>query len=290
VDDNCGIIETREDFDRYAWPEITGDVAAYLLKAQAQIPDGMKMVYLTPAGILENVMWLMGYVPFSYALMDDEQLVWDLFERIGENHLVIMRGCLESCDMSKLGAVAMGDDMGFSTGTMLSPKLMRKFVFPWQKKVVELAHHYDLPFILHSCGNLNAIMGDLIHDVEIDAKHSFEDKIMPVSEACRLYKRDIAILGGVDMDFLCREGEIELVSGVERIIENCAPGGGYALGTGNSLADYVPFRSYTSMLETGDRYGRYPLHVIRQSVAPLSQPLDDSCFHSCQYMDWEENV
>jgi len=35
----------------------------------------------------------------------------------------------------------------------------------------------------YSCGNLSAIMENLIESVSVDAKYSFEDSILPVTEA-----------------------------------------------------------------------------------------------------------
>jgi len=129
-------------------------------------------------------------------------------------------------------------------------------VLPWHKKLARIVHNYDLPIILHSCGNLAAIMDDIIDDVQVDAKHSFEDKILPVTEAKRRYGNRIALLGGVDMNFLCNADSEAIRRYVRNIIEICAPGGGYALGTGNSVTNYVPLENYLTMLDEGRRTGR----------------------------------
>ena len=258
VNDNHGTIENREDFNGYSWPVIDENVMVDIDKCAGILPDGMKMIIgAGPGGILENVVWLMGYIPFSYALADDEQLIWDMFEKIGTNAEQSMKIAMEKADLSKVGAVIMGDDMGYDKSTMLSPEVMRKFVFPWQKKIADIAHDHDLPFILHSCGNLTGVMDDLIDYVGIDAKHSYEDKIMPVAEAKRLYGNRIAILGGVDMHFLTTATLAEVEPYVSKIIEECAPGGGYALGTGNSVANYIPLDNYFEMLRVGNARGKY---------------------------------
>ena len=109
-----------------------------------------------------------------------------------------------TAEMPGVGAMCLGDDMGFKTATMISPTDLRRYVFPWQRKLAQIAHAHDMPFLLHSCGNLEAIMDDLIDDVGIDAKHSFEDIILPVTEAKKLYGDRIALLGGIDVDVLCR--------------------------------------------------------------------------------------
>jgi len=257
VDDNHGIIENRKDFDSYPWPVIGDDLLDNVFEMERMLPDGMKILLSAGGGILEFVVWMMGYVPFSYAKYDDEQLIWDMFEKIGVNATTILSTALAKADIKKIGAIVQGDDMGYNKGTMLSPEDMRKYVFPWTKKLVDIAHSYDLPYILHSCGNLEEVMDDLIDYVGIDAKHSYEDKIMPVDAFKRKYGGRIAVLGGIDLDFLCTRSEDEVRAYVANVLEKCMPGGGYALGSGNSLANYVPIANIKAMYETGLSKGVY---------------------------------
>jgi len=132
--------------------------------------------------------------------------------------------------------------------------MLRKYVFPWQKKIVEVAHRKNLPLILHSCGNLESVMDDLIDYVGIDAKHSYENVIMPITEAKKKYGNRIAVLGGIDVDILSRLSEKEVRKEVTRILYECAPGGGYALGSGNTIANYVKLENYLAMLDEGSKY------------------------------------
>lgn len=107
---------------------------------------------------------------------------------------------------------------------------------------------------MHCCGNIEAIMDDLIDDVSIDAKHSFEDAILPVTDATKKYGSRIAILGGIDVDFLCRSDEAAIRKRVRDTIETClSENGGYCLGSGNSIADYVPVDNFLAMLDEGRR-------------------------------------
>jgi uroporphyrinogen decarboxylase len=188
------------------------------------------------------------------ALQDDPALVRAVAEKVGATLLSLYT---TTADMPNVGAQWIGDDMGFKTATMVSPADLRRLVFPWLKKLAGIAHEKSMPFLLHSCGNLSAVMDELISDVGIDAKHSFEDAVQPVGEAKRLYGDRIAVLGGADMDFLCRSGVEEVRAYTRRLIDECAPGGGWALGTGNSVANYVPLSNYLAMLDEGYRYGTY---------------------------------
>ena len=111
-------------------------------------------------------------------------------------------------------------------------------------------------FLVENCESI-----DLIDFVGIDAKHSWEDAILPVTEAKKRYGGRIAILGGVDMDVLARGDEEEVRAYTRRVIRECGPGEGYALGSGNSLVNYVKVQNYLAMLDEGRKYGVYPLKL-----------------------------
>jgi len=250
VSDDISPIRTREDFDRYEWPDPDTVTTEHLELSAKLLPEGMGILLLS-SGVLENVMWLMGYAGLAEALYDDPQLVEDMFEAVGSR---IVRAYSRVIDCPEVGGVFFGEDMGFKTATMIAPEHMRKYQFPYVKQLVELAHKHDKFFVLHSCGNLEQIMDDLIDDVGIDAKHSFEDAIMPVSDFKRVYGKRIGVVGGIDVDVLSRASVEELRGYVRRVLDECVPGGGYALGSGNSVTNYVKLENYLAMLEEGWRY------------------------------------
>jgi hypothetical protein len=97
--------------------------------------------------------------------------------------------------LDRLAVVWPGDDMGFRTGTLIRPEQLRTYVLPWHKRFAAIAYEAGRPYFLHSCGNIVSIMDDLIDDVKIDAKHSFEDAILPVAEFQARYGRRIGVLG-----------------------------------------------------------------------------------------------
>ena len=98
---------------------------------------------------------------------------------------------------------------------MFSPETLRRWVFPWHKKMVEAIHKAGKVAILHSCGQLKDVMDDVIDGMHYDAKHSFEDQITLVEEAYDIWGKRIAILGGIDVDFLARNTKEEIVITVE---------------------------------------------------------------------------
>jgi uroporphyrinogen decarboxylase len=238
-----GLIHDRKSFDRYPWPDPEDADYDILDELAAELPAGMMLIGYGPCGVLENAIQVVGYERLCYLLADDPALVEQIFAEIGErltHYYQIVAG------HPTVGACIDNDDWGFKTQTMLSPGHMRKYVFPWHLRIVEVVHARGKPVILHSCGHFDRILEDMI-EMDIDGRHSYEDNILPVEQAFELHHDKFAILGGIDLDFICRAKPEEVYNRSRALLERTANRGAYALGTGNSVPDYVPDENYFAM-------------------------------------------
>lgn len=252
MEEHAGPITSWEDFEAYPWPDPDAASTRSLEWYERNLPDDMCLIGSGGfAHFAEYLTWLMGYETLCYALYDQRDLVAAIAARLLEMYRKVVARLL-SFDRVKI--IWGSDDMGFRSGTLISPRDMREFVLPGHKLMAEMSHAAGRPYLLHSCGNLSAIMEDLIEDVRIDAKHSFEDTIESVIEDKRLYGDRIALLGGIDVDFLCRATPDAIRARVRQTLDVCMPGGGYCLGTGNSVANYIPLDNYLAMVDEGRRY------------------------------------
>jgi len=242
-----GVITTRKEFEQYPWPDLSEIYFDRVLAARDMLPPGMKLLG-SSSGVFEYASWLMGLETFSLALYDDPQLVRDVVDRVGKilHHI---HGSLAA--MGHVGGIFIGDDMGGKMGTLVSPKHLKELVIPWHRMLAETVHSHDKYYILHNCGDIELLMEDFLDVVNIDARHSYEEVILPVTEAKKRWGDRCAIIGGVDVDRLCRYSDEDLRSYVSGILDVCAVDGGYALGSGNSLANYIPVAAFLAMLEEG---------------------------------------
>ena len=247
AEEGKGVITCWEDFENFSWEAFNLEVEEYYHFLDKSLPGGMKMI--VAANLYEQVMeHLLGYGGLFYLLYDEPELVKAIFDKLGN---IVYEYYKKVIPLDCVGAIFHPDDLAFKTSTMLSPDVLRELVFPWLKKYASLAHHYRKTFWYHCCGYKDEIIEDLITDVKIDALHSFEDACCPVIEFKRRYGNRITILGGVDVDKLCRLDEQNLRKYVRNILNECMPGGRYALGSGNSIANYVPVENYLIMLDEG---------------------------------------
>lgn len=233
-----------QSFEEYQWPDPSiGNYDIYK-DLEPFVPEGMKLIVCGPSGVLENAIDLMGFERLCMMTLENPELTKLVFDAVGSRLLKYYQIC---SDYESVGALIVNDDWGFNSQTILPPETLREHVFPWHKKIVSAIHDKQKPAILHSCGNLNGVMDDVILDMEFDGKHSFEDEIVPVEEAYTRWGKDIAILGGVDMDYLTRKSKEEIMNRCQNLLE-MTRSGGYALGSGNSIPDFIPKENYYAMI------------------------------------------
>lgn len=249
---NEGIIKNRDDYDRYPWYAIADEFfirySEFYSLLHEEMPQGMKAVGGPGNGVFECVQDIVGYTNLCYISVDDRKLYCDLFKKVGDVLYKIWVKFLE--EFGDIYCVCrFGDDLGFRSSTLISPEDIKENVIPQNKRIIELVHSYDKPFLLHSCGNIFDVMDDIINIAEIDAKHSNEDAIAPFNEWVERYGSRIGNFGGVDTDVLCQKNEQEIKEYVRRVIKNSIDHGGFALGSGNSIPDYIPVNGYIAMIE-----------------------------------------
>ncbi len=250
MDEHNGPIQNWEDFEKYPWPEINKIDFSSLEWMEKNLPENMGCYELT-ASILEGVTLLLGYETLCMKIYDNPELVDAICEKVGSFYVKFTENL---CSYKSVPLIWGSDDMGFKSSTLVSPDFLREKIFPWHKQCAEVAHNSNKPYLIHSCGKLDEIMDDLIDYVEIDAKHSFEDTIMDVTQAYVSYSDRISILGGIDVDFLCRSNERSIRERVRNTLKICMGKGGYCLGTGNTVANYIPLDNYLVMVDEGIRF------------------------------------
>ncbi|MEI8197986.1 MAG: uroporphyrinogen decarboxylase family protein, partial [Phycisphaerae bacterium] len=240
-----GTISDWASFESYQWPQPAAPAYAILDEMAAEVPAGMKLIAYGPGGVLENLIGLVGYESLCLLLIDDPALAGAIFDRVGST---LLRHYELVMQHDIVGAAIVNDDWGFKTQTMLSPQQMKQYVYPWTRQIVAAIHAAGRPAIQHSCGCFRDVIDDVIDDLRFDGRHSYEDTIMPVEEAYEKYGRRLAIMGGIDLDFLVRRSPAEVYQRSKAMLERAGTRGSYALGSGNSIPEYVPQENYLAMI------------------------------------------
>jgi uroporphyrinogen decarboxylase len=96
---------------------------------------------------------------------------------------------------------------------------------------------------------------DRIAACGVDALHPIEPKAMDLGEVKSRYGQRFCLIGGVDVDLLARGTRQEVREAVRRCIDAAGKGGGYCVGSGNSIPEYVKLENYLAMLDASFEFG-----------------------------------
>lgn len=247
-----GPIQTRDDFNKYPFDELAGKFwdtyTPHLEAIRKVLPPGMKAFGGCGYGIFESSEDLVGYESLATLQYTDPELFADLFTRIGDLYVELWTEMVR-----RYGDIfvffRMGDDLGFKTSTLLEPDTIRQHILPQYKRVIDVVHQSGKKFLLHSCGNIFGVMEDII-STGIDAKHSNEDEIAPFEDWIVKYNDRIGLFGGIDVNTICLNTYDEVYREVlEKGMKYRNMSRGFGLGSGNSIAEYVPIDGFMAMVD-----------------------------------------
>jgi uroporphyrinogen decarboxylase len=158
---------------------------------------------------------------------------------------------------------AQGDDLGMQTGSIISPKMYRKYIKPRHKILFDFIHSKTKAKVfLHSCGSVYNLIPDLIEiGVDILSPVQFTAANMDLARLKQEFGKDMTFWGGgVDTQGVLPFGSLgEIRDNVRRNIDILAPGGGFVfVPVHNIQADIAPEKIqavYETILEWRD----YPI-------------------------------
>lgn len=142
-------------------------------------------------------------------MVADPEMVHYVDDHIVDFYLKALKIFLEATK-GKVHCILIGDDMGSQRGLIISPDLVKEFVIPGAKKLVELAHSYGVKVLFHSCGSIIDAIPHLI-DAGVDIIHPIQALAADMDPANlkRLFEGKISFCGGVDTQYLLPHGSTD---------------------------------------------------------------------------------
>ncbi len=135
-----------------------------------------------------------------------------VINRITEFYLQA-NGIFYQATRGKLDAVLIGNDFGSQQCLMLSRDLIREFVWPGTRQLVQQAKSYGLKVIHHSCGAIQELIPDLI-ELGVDVVHPIQALAhgMSAEELHAKFAGQVSFCGGVDAQELLVHGKPDAVA------------------------------------------------------------------------------
>ena len=247
-----GQITTEADLERMVLPDPHDDALFAEAAAFAEQKGDYAAWLVTRVGVFSTII-SMGLECFSIALHENRSLV----ERVLDRYTDWTVAVAERVSTLGFDVYVSTDDMAFKTAPFFSPQVFRELVLPRYRRVAQVL---TLPWIVHSDGNLLPFVDDLL-TLGIAGLHPNEKGAMDICAMKRDYGDRLCLLGNVDLDLLGRGTPDEVDAEVRGLIRDIAPGGGYIVTSGNSLASYLKPENCRAMSQAVRNYGQYPISV-----------------------------
>ena len=197
------------------------------------------------------------------ALRGAQNILLDLYQHPEE--LVILRDAVadELLDQavraaaSGADAVLLADDFGTQSSLLISPAHWRRFFRPCYERMVDAIHDLGLHAWFHSCGNIRAIVPDIIA-IGFDVLHPLQPSAMDLVEIRETFGGRICFAGGVDVQgLLPQASQAQVIEEIKRVIDILGgPHGGFIVAPTNSIMPDTPFANVEAMCRTMRDHGR----------------------------------
>lgn len=249
-------IHTESDFESFPWEEASHLDLSKFSEVQRHLKPGMKIIAAN--GKIFTMTWmLMGFENFGVNLLLKPDFVKKVIEKIAQ---IQLEGIRNVAGIPNVAAVWAVDDIAFKSGPIISPRHYRKFIFPWYEEFIHIAHQHNLKVFFHTDGVLWDLLEDLIA-LGIDALHPIDPTCMDIDTLKTKVNKRVCLIGNISNQALEDGLPEEVAQLTKERLRTLAPGGGYILGSGNSVTDDARLENYLTMLETNKQYGRYPIRI-----------------------------
>ena len=249
--------ETVAEVDAHRWPEADWFDFAGLLPALERHPDYPFMVGYLAIG------W------FSWEVRGMEQCMVDLAlnPKIAEaitRHIAdfgyeYFRRLLETVKGyvgKNVVCIHLADDWGMQEGLLLGRDTFQRFYAREYRRLIDLAHAYDLKVEFHSCGAARELYRDFA-DVGVDIMNPVQTSArgMDPREIKREFGRDLAFSGGVDVQQMLPNSTVaEVKAQVKYLLDTLGAGGGYIPGPAHNIQLGTPPENVLAMYQAMDEY------------------------------------
>ncbi len=249
-------VETYQDIDNIAIPEITDEELAFLEKEARKLYEQTDKAILAAFGgnIFEAGQINWGYEKFYVDLAINKDLVHYWLNKLTDAYLRDLDKYLKAVG-KYINVIQFGDDLGTQQAPQISTDMYREMIKPYHQRQYEFVrnNYPHIKVFLHSCGAIYDLIPDLIDaGVEILNPVQISAKGMDPLQLKKEYGNDLVFWGGgADMQGLVNFGSIDQIKQHTReLIEIFSPGGGYVFNQVHNIQSNITPEKIMAIYET----------------------------------------
>ena len=241
----------KGDLKDYRFPEVNETFAREVVQKLLDDREGRFRMFSITMGYFERLWSLFSMEEALVNMITEEEMVLEILSKVEEHHHRLLDIVLE---YDEIESIYFGDDWGQQRGLIMGPELWRKLIKPGVKRIFEHAKSKNKYIVLHSCGDLRDIMGDLI-EMGVDVYNTVQPEIYDLDFLKKEYGKDLTFYGGIStQQFMPFATPEDVKVKTREIIEKLAKGGGYILSPTHAVTPDIPVENVEAMIETAKEY------------------------------------
>ena len=165
--------------------------------------------------------------------------------------------------VTEVGVDVLSYPGNMANGTVVGPDYFRRYVFDYEKKIIDLIQNRGTHVLYHNCGDARAMI-EAYNDLGISAFETLTEPPygdMDFRDALNRFDERIVLHGNIDQICFLKEArpeEVRLV--VREKLELSAERPGFILGTSDFLEEGTPFENLFALAEAAQAVNRMKEH------------------------------
>jgi len=250
-------IKSRDDLKNYTIPDPVAPGRLDALRQANELSRGELAILGGVQGPLTTAWLIFGAENIMISLYQDPQLLEEIFKLSNEFFIEAGKQMVEA---RLVDAIIVSEDLGHSSGPFFSLQHFRQHLRGYLEEMISTFVGMGVPVLLHSCGNINIFLDDLV-EIGITGLHALQRTAqMDLGEIKRKYGHHISLVGNINSSVTLPYGsEDDVEREVIEAIKVAGVGGGYILASDHSLHDGICIGNIWKMINAAKKNGRYPL-------------------------------
>jgi uroporphyrinogen decarboxylase len=197
-------------------------------------------------------------IPPQAAWLEAAAIRPDLVERYLDANVHEALAAVPTLPQQGIDVLWAGGDLASTAGPIYSPAMFRRFMLPRLQRITRAAHDAGLVYLFRTDGDIWPIAQELLVDSGVDGYGEIDvDAGMDLAEVKRRFPH-LTLWGGISCgSTLVSSSPAEIREEVSRVMEACAPGGGFIFGSSNSIHDGIRTENFVAMQEAAREFGMY---------------------------------
>jgi uroporphyrinogen decarboxylase len=245
---------TVSEIEKFSWPDARDyDYEGTALSARSFTP------HLAVGGphwkpLFCTVCDLFGLEAALMKMATEPKVFEAALEHVTQHTMRLCENMLDACGDAQ-AIFTCGDDFATQRGMMFTPHLWRQLLKPRYARLFELGKKRGKPVWFHSCGNITAVLPDLI-EIGMDVWETVQLHTLPMSahHLKKEYGKEITFYGGINTQRIPFASPEEVREETLYCIESLGKGGGYICGPDHHLPPETSVENSLALFDTARRF------------------------------------